>query len=89
MHLYSTLKGNRGSINVSSLDGDASVVRRVAGYAATIPSGTRTPWDSALIETVIHKFPPALSPAKQTRSAVEPVEQDQDLESLWIPVGLH
>ncbi len=39
----------------------------------------------------MHKLPPALSPTKQTRSAVEPVKQDQHLESpeawlAWIDV---
>ncbi len=42
----------------------------------------------------MHKLPPALSPTKQTHSAVEPVKQDQHLESpeawlAWIACHVH
>lgn len=37
-----------------------------------MPSGTRTPLDKAFMDTVMQRFPPALSPARHTRSAVEP-----------------
>lgn len=37
-----------------------------------MPSGTRMPLDMAFMDTVMQRFPPALSPTRQTRSAVEP-----------------
>lgn len=70
-----TPKGKKGSMSVRRRDGEASVVSRVAGYAAMMPSGTRTPLDKAFMDTVMQRFPPALSPARQTRSAVEPATQ--------------
>lgn len=62
-------------MSVRRREGEASVVSRVAGYAAMMPSGTRTPLDKAFMDTVMQRFPPALSPARQTRSAVEPATQ--------------
>lgn len=59
-------------MSVRRRDGEASVVSRVAGYAIMTPSGTRTPLDKAFMDTVMQRFPPALSPARHTRSAVEP-----------------
>lgn len=43
-----------------------------AGYATMMPSGKRTRCATAIIDTVMHRFPPALSPAKHTRSPVQP-----------------
>lgn len=37
-----------------------------------MPSGTRMPVEMAFMDTVMQRFPPALSPARQIRSAVEP-----------------
>lgn len=56
-----------------------------AGYAAMMPSGKRTRCATAIIDIVMHRLPPALSPAKHTRSPVQPdikhqeVIEDQEL----------
>lgn len=42
-----------------------------------MPWGTCTPLDKAFMDTVMQRFPPALSPARQTRSAVEPATDKQ------------
>lgn len=74
-------------MSVRRREGEASAVSRVAGYAAMMPSGTRTPLDKAFMDTVMQRFPPALSPARQTRSAVEPAtnsgSQGLALNQLW------
>lgn len=40
-----------------------------------MPSGTLMPLEMALMDTVMQRFPPALSPARQTRSAVVPMRE--------------
>lgn len=43
-----------------------------------MPSGIRMPVDMAFMDTVMQRFPPALSPARQTRSAVEPDNKNKN-----------
>lgn len=43
-----------------------------------MPSGTLMPLEMAFMDTVMQRFPPALSPARQTRSAVVPKKKETD-----------
>jgi hypothetical protein len=65
--------GRRGSIIDNRRAGDGVYCTKVAEYAATIPSGIRIWYDTARSAVDITILPPALSPAKQIRSPVQPV----------------